>query len=118
MIKRDFKERRISPRINKELPINVIANGYDFVSNTQNVSCLGAYCHIDKYVPPFTRVKIKMNLPMQERGLRNDKEVECEGVIVRSEDAASGGFNVAIFFNRIKEAPKSRITDYINQFLA
>lgn len=117
MTRRDFKERRDTPRIAKELPVNIIANGYDFVTNTQNVSALGAYCHIDKYVPPFTKIKIKMNLPMQENGLRQDRQVECEGVIVRTEDAASGGFNVAIFFNRIKEVPRQRISEYINQFL-
>ena len=44
--------------------------------------------------------------------------VECDGVIVRSEDEEKGGFNVAIFFNRIAEAPRKKITQYINQCLA
>jgi hypothetical protein len=107
------KERRIHPRLNQTLPINVVANGYDFVTSTMNISCLGAYCRIDKYVPPFTRVRIKMELPLaSERA-----PVECDGVIVRSEDEAKGGFNVAIYFNRITEAPRKKITQYINQFL-
>ena len=110
-------ERRQNPRIDQNLPINVVANGYDFMTQTKNVSCLGAYCHIDKYVPPFTKVKIKMALPMQSGRMRVEKEVECEGVIVRSEDAASGGFNVAIYFNRIKELPRQDLASYVNQVL-
>lgn len=111
-------ERRIHPRVDHNLPINVVANGYDFMTQTKNVSCLGAYCHIDKYVPPFTRVKIKMALPMQSGRVRMEKEVECEGVIVRSEDAPSGGFNVAIYFNRIKEIPRQDLAAYVNQVLS
>jgi hypothetical protein len=108
------KERREHPRINQNLPINVVANGYDFVTSTMNISCLGAYCRIEKYVPPFTRVRIKMDLPMANS---QKAPVECDGVIVRSEDEAEGGFNVAIFFHKIAEAPRKKITQYINQFL-
>ncbi|MDD4940897.1 MAG: PilZ domain-containing protein [Candidatus Omnitrophota bacterium] len=114
MSKTTPKERRVHPRINQNLPISVVANGYDFVTSTMNISCLGAYCRIEKYVPPFTRVRIKMELPMA----RNEKApVECDGVIVRSEDEAQGGFNVAIYFNKITDAPRKKITQYINQFL-
>ena len=114
---RPAPERRQNPRIDQNLPINVVANGYDFMTQTKNASCLGAYCHIDKYVPPFTKVKIKMALPMQSGRMRMEKEVECEGVIVRSEDAPSGGFNVAIYFNRIKEMPRQDLASYVNQVL-
>ena len=113
----DLKERRIHPRIDHILPINVMANGYDFVTNTKNVSCVGAYCHIEKYIPPFTKVKIKMNLPINNNGIKTNNNVECEGVIVRTEDEAKG-FNVAIFFNRIKDEPRLRISQYVNQNIA
>jgi len=109
-----FKERRIHPRINQTLPINVVANGYDFVTSTVNLSCVGAYCWIDKYVPPFTKVRIKMNLPTAKNG---QNQVECDGVIVRAEDEAKGGFNIAIYFNKITDAPRKRIMQYVSQFL-
>jgi hypothetical protein len=111
------KERRQFPRIDKQLPINVGANGYDFVTNTQNVSCLGAYCHIEKYIPPFTKVKIKLNLPIMNNGVKVQCDVECKGVIVRTEDESSGGFNIAIFFNKIKNQPRQKISRYVSQFL-
>ncbi|MEW6075554.1 MAG: PilZ domain-containing protein [Candidatus Omnitrophota bacterium] len=112
-------ERRISPRIAQQLPINVIANGYDFATSTKNISCVGAYCHIAKYVPPFTKVNIKLNLPLADmHNRRGISVVECKGVIVRAEDEASGGFNVAIFFNGITDSCRKKISQYVNQFVS
>jgi hypothetical protein len=110
------KERRQFPRADTNLPINVIANGYDFSTSTQNVSCVGAYCHVDKYVPPFTRVMVKLALPIASNK-SNGAKVECKGVIVRTEDEVRGGFNLAIFFNAIKETDRQKISRYIRQFL-
>jgi len=117
MIKKG-KERRKHPRIDKRLPIKVAANGYDFATTTQNISCVGAYCHINKYVPPFTRVMIKLSLPLRnQKGSRN-ATVECKGVLVRTEDEDNGGFNIAIFFNDIREEQKKKIAAYVNQFVS
>lgn len=108
-------ERRLHPRIEKQLPMNILANGYDFSTTTQNISCLGAYCNIDKYIPPFTKIMIRLNLPFKSASTGHS--VECKGVVVRSEDASDGGFNIAIFFNNISETQKQRISQYVNQFI-
>ncbi len=116
MLKSSRKERRLHPRIDEQLPVEVVANGYDFSTNTQNISCLGTYCHIDKYVPPFTKVMIKMKLP----GAPKDKkrcDVECKGVIVRTEDEEQGGYNIAIFFNGIKDIARQKIAHYISSLM-
>ncbi|MBI4708581.1 MAG: PilZ domain-containing protein [Candidatus Omnitrophica bacterium] len=107
------KDKRQHPRIESELPIKVAANGYDFSTTTQNVSCLGAYCTITKYIPPFTKVLIKLTLPIGKA----HTGVNCKGVVVRSEDEATGHFNIAIFFNDIKENQRKKIEQYVNQFL-
>lgn len=112
------KERRHHPRLEQELPVNIAANGYDFTTATQNISCLGAYCHIDKYVPPFTKIAIKLSLPMFSENGSQPCAVECNGVIVRTEDDKKGGFNVAIFFNKIGNSQRQKISQYINQFLS
>lgn len=111
------KERRLYPRIEQSLPVKIAANGFDFVTTTQNISCLGAYCRIDKYIPPFTKILIKLNLPIANQKEKNSN-IECFGVIVRTDDVEDGGFNIAIFFNKIKEAQKQKISKYLNQFLA
>lgn len=113
-------ERRLYPRIETKLPLRVIANGYDFSTTTENLSCLGAYCHINHYVPPFTKLLIKLDLPITAaRGKVKDKPptLECKGVVVRTEDEVSGGFNIAIFFNGIEDAQRSKISQYLKRFL-
>ena len=110
-------ERRLYPRIDQQLPLKVTANGFDFSTSTKNISCLGAYCHIDKYVPPFTRVFIKLSLPVAAKEDDKGLDVECNGVIVRTEDAQTGGFNIAIFFNRIRNNQRKKISQYVNHLI-
>lgn len=110
-------ERRQYPRIEQRLPIKVVANGYDFITSTENVSCVGAYCRINKYMPPFTRVMVRLSLPIVTDNGRKKYNVECKGVVVRTEDETKGGFNIAIFFNEIKNYQRQKISHYINQFL-
>ncbi|MFA4854120.1 MAG: PilZ domain-containing protein [Candidatus Omnitrophota bacterium] len=113
---KSIKERRIHPRLEQKLPLNVAVNGYDFSTFTNNVSCVGAYCHLDKYMPPFTKISVKLCLPDESRAHKN-VVVECKGVVVRSEDEASGGFNIAIFFNEIRAEQRKKIVRYISRFL-
>jgi len=118
MTPRIRKERRLHPRIARQLPIKVAANGYDFNTTTENISCAGAYCHIDKYIPPFTKVMVRLSLPVKTKQGRKNLAVQCKGVLVRTEDEAKGGFNIAIFFNEIKEYQKKIISQYISQFIS
>jgi len=113
----NYSDRRLHPRIDHGMPINVMADGYDFMSTTRNVSCLGAYCHIGKYVPPFTKLCIKLKLPVKKARVSKKIEVACKGVVVRTDDDPSGGFNIAVFFNDIKPVQQHRIAEYINQFI-
>jgi hypothetical protein len=117
MAKHTKAERRQHPRLEQKLPVNVAADGYDFDTVTNNISCVGAYCHIDKYIPPFTKVAVKLTLPIMLKSGERDSNVECKGVVVRTEDETSGGFNIAIFFNEIKDAQRNKISHYISQFL-
>lgn len=110
-------ERRSYPRIEHALPIKIAADGYDFITSTQNVSAVGAYCNLEKYLPPFTKIAVKVTLPTLIRGKLENVDVECRGVIVRADDAKKGGFNIAIFFNGIKDNQRKKISQYINQFL-
>ena len=110
-------EKRQYPRIEQRVPLNIVANGYDFATTTQNISCLGAYCHIDKYIPPFTKIRVKLTLPIISNDKDNDCSVECNGVVVRTDDEKKGGFNIAVFFNQIKNNQRQKITQYISQCL-
>ena len=110
------KERRIHPRLDHKLPLNLAVNGYDFSTSTHNISCVGAYCHLDKYMPPFTKISVKLSMPNKGQVHKNTI-VECKGVVVRSEDEVKGGFNIAIFFNEMHDEQRKKISAYIKQFL-
>ncbi len=116
-MKKKGAERRQYPRIEQNLPLKIAVDGYDFITNTQNVSCVGAYCHLEKYIPPFTKIAVKVILPVMAGGRIRNINVECNGVVVRSEDEKKGGFNIAVFFNGIKESQRKKIAQYVNQFL-
>ena len=111
------KERRQHPRIESNLPVNIIANGYDFHTSTKNISCLGAYCRVSKYIPPFTRLAVGLELPMAGKAGVDKANVACSGVVVRTEDEKDGGFNIAIYFNQINTNQRKKLTQYIKQFL-
>jgi c-di-GMP-binding flagellar brake protein YcgR len=118
MTKQSRIERRQYPRVKKSLPLKIAADGFDFVTSTQNISCLGAYCHLDKYIPPFTKITVKLTLPMMTDNVeKKNCHVECKGVVIRTEDEEKGGFNVAIFFNEIKNPQKEKISQYLRQFI-
>jgi c-di-GMP-binding flagellar brake protein YcgR len=110
------KERRVYPRLDHKLPLNLAVNGYDFSTVSHNISSVGAYCHLDKYMPPFTKISVKLSLPNRAQ-VGKSTIVECKGVVVRSEDEANGGFNLAIFFNEMRNEQRKKIAQYISQFL-
>ncbi|MDO8662705.1 MAG: PilZ domain-containing protein [Candidatus Omnitrophota bacterium] len=116
-MKKSGLERRVHPRLQQNLPFKVAANGYDFSTTTENISCLGAYCQINKYIPPFTRVSIKLTLPIRAKESDKHCTIDCQGTIVRTEDKDKDNFNIAIFFSRINNSQRKIITEYINQFL-
>jgi len=118
MIRKKKEERRQFPRVEQKLPLKIAANGYDFATVTNNISCIGTYCHIDKYIPPFTKIAVRLTLPVTSRIQVKNYSVECKGVVVRTEDEISGGFNIALFFNDIKDSQRQKISQYINQFLS
>ncbi len=113
---KSVKERRVHPRLEHKLPFSVAVNGYDFSTITHNISCVGAYCHLDKYIPPFTKISVKLSLPCKDKK-NDDMMVECKGVVVRSEDEADGGFNIAIFFNQLRAEERKKIASYMSRFL-
>ena len=110
-------ERRLYPRIYQEIPFHIKTNGFDFTTTTKDISCTGAYCSIHKYLPPFTKLAIKMTLPLNSSNKQESLSVECKGVVVRTNDQGRNEFNIAIFFNEINDTQRKKILKYVNQFL-
>jgi hypothetical protein len=58
-----------------------------------------------------------MSLPVAKAVSARELDIECKGVIVRTDDADDGGFNIAIFFNGINNTQRQKISQYISRFL-
>jgi hypothetical protein len=112
-----IQERRRQPRVKKEVPLKILTEGYDFVTQTKDISCIGTYCYVDKYIPPMTKLAITLLLPTRLKPGDANNKIQCKGVIVRTEPNSPEGFNIAIFFNEISQRDKYKISHYINQFL-
>lgn len=83
------------------------------MTETFNISRSGAYCQVNEYVEPMTKLKISFLIPVQS-AKTSDKKVTCGGVVVRTEPSdLEEKYNIAIFFNEINERDRELISDYI-----
>jgi len=114
---REGQERRKHPRITKNLPLKISAGDFDIVTETENISCVGAYCKVERYLEPMTKLKILILLPTYLRKSIVTKKVECEGVIVRTENSGDHRYKIAIFFSDISSKDIKKISDYVSEQL-
>jgi hypothetical protein len=117
---RSGQERRRSPRVRKNIPLKISGDEFDLVTETENISCYGAYARVDKYIAPMTRLKVIILLPVKRRNKTIANKVECSGVIVRTENIPDKPkcFNVAIYFSDISDKDRQKILDYVNLHLS
>lgn len=85
---------------------------------THNVSCSGLYCHVARYLAPFTRVNVAMALPIRDGGRQaHNESFVIEGVVVRAEPVReappTGDYNVAIFFSGMTDEARTLLTQYV-----
>lgn len=107
------KEKRRHLRIARNLPIKLRHDDFDIVTETKNVSCVGAYCQVDRYVAPFTKINATLLLSAEK-----DKTINCKGVVVRVEkiqNTLEPQYNIAIYFNEISKVNMSRINHFIKE---
>ena len=113
-------ERRRHPRISERLQINLKAGEFDLVTETINLSPLGAYCQLNKHIPLMTNLKIALTLPYGDQGNEHDY-LECNGVVVRVEEILSQSnvdtlYDTAIYFNEIEESEKEKIASFFEEY--
>ncbi|MDP3142970.1 MAG: PilZ domain-containing protein [Candidatus Omnitrophota bacterium] len=109
-------ERRECPRIDKGLPLKISCGDFDIATETKNISAVGAYCSVDRYIAPMTKLNILLLLPFTKERKSVNKKVSCKGVIVRAEDPArsSDRYHIAIYFSDISKKDKKTLTDFLN----
>jgi hypothetical protein len=116
-----YQERRRYPRINKNMPLELKSGDSVVIAESINLSCIGAYCKVNKHIPLMTKLKIVFELLYDSEGNGGD-HVECHGVVVRIDEVLSenskvfGGYNVAIYFHDIEESEKNKIKNFVEKY--
>ena len=112
-------ERRRSPRIKREIALKIKLDEYDLVGQTRDISCIGANCTVNKYIPPFSLISIILLLPLKINNRNSICNVRCQGVVVRTEEDPQNNnvFNIAIYFNRLRQSDKTKLLQYVQQYL-
>jgi len=113
-----INERRQDPRLENNVPVKISQEDGDIVTETANISRSGAYCRVDKYIEPMTKLKINLLLTFKKNNKNVSKKISCMGVVVRSEKLPQeNDYNVAIFFNDISQRDSECIADYVCAYL-
>jgi hypothetical protein len=108
-------ERRRDRRHARSLPLRV---GHDSAEGLRaesiNVSTRGLYCKVPRYIQPFSKLKVALDLPFAERG---PTTVECEGVVVRvdpeRETPGAREYRLAIYFLDLDREEASVIESFL-----
>ena len=112
-------ERRRSPRVKQQVPLKIRLDDYDLVGQTRDISCIGTYCTVNKYIPPFSIISIVLLLPLKINNRNRVCNMRCQGVVVRTEENFENNkkYNIAIYFNRLNQSDKAKLLQYVQQYL-
>lgn len=112
-----LRERRRHPRAPERVVVAVTEDGTVLQTHTRNLSASGAYCTVNRFVPPMTKLDLQFELVNGSRHVA----IRCSGVVVRIEPAPTteqARYNVAIFFTELSDRNRSAITRFIRRRLS
>jgi c-di-GMP-binding flagellar brake protein YcgR len=103
-----IRDRRRNKRTNKPLKFRIIPEdaSHDIMGETKDLSCIGANCKMNKFIPSSTRVHLTLEFP--------DGDESFEGVVVRSEKVNVDEYNVAIYFSEIDFGIRKKIDRFVS----
>lgn len=112
-------ERRRHPRVKERLQLKLKAEDFDAVTETINLSSIGAYCPLNKCIPLMTSLKIALVLPHGDQGTEFEY-AECSGVVVRvdevpCQDNKGSVYNTAIYFDGLEEIEREKIATFLHR---
>lgn len=111
-------ERRRHFRLEHNVPVKISSADLDIVTETSNLSCSGAFCRINKFIAPMTKLKLNLLLPIRKNNKIVTKHVHCEGVVVRAESVSTDDyFETAIFFSDITPKDAQVIHDFVDSIV-
>ena len=112
------QERRRHPRVTERVALAISEAGQALQAETKNLSVSGAYCTMDRFLAPMTKLALQLELPNGPRRAT----IRCSGVVVRVEpiiaEADRGRFNTAIFFTDLSDRDRSAIERFVRRRLS
>ena len=115
----ETSERRRLPRVSERVPLAITEGGTVLQAETVNLSAAGAYCTLDRFLAPMTKLQLDYELP--DGGGRRTR-LRCTGVVVRTEPVIAspdkGRYAVAIFFTDLSERSRSALSRFVRQRLS
>jgi len=111
-------ERRRHARLDHAVALKISSGDSDIVTETQNLSSSGAFCLVNKYIAPMTKLKLNFLLPLKRNNKLVNKRISCEGVVVRSQSAVDqDSFQTAIFFSDIMPRDSQIIHEFVESVI-
>jgi c-di-GMP-binding flagellar brake protein YcgR len=118
---RSRKERRSTVRADARLSMRVAGPRNDgdltqVVTESQNISASGVYCHSPHYLAPLSKVDLAIVLPRLRAGRGSKDVITCEGIVVRCDAVARRGelpYELACMFCEMDPRRRQRIEEYV-----
>ncbi len=116
------RERRGSERADVRLSMRVdagaMAGAAKIVTESQNLSASGVYCHASHFLAPLSKVQLTIVLPRMPGGDGSPQElVKCDGIVVRCDqragDRSETPYELACMFSGLEPAQRGRIEEFV-----
>ncbi len=116
------RERRGSERADARLSMRVdagaMAGSSKIVTESQNISSSGVYCHASHYLAPLSKVQLTIVLPRTPRGDGTPQElVKCDGIVVRCDqragDRSETPYELACMFTGLDRGLRGRVEEFV-----
>ncbi len=112
-------ERRREPRAVEQLTLDLQDAATQLTAETKNLSASGAYCTLERFIPPMSKLQLHFELP--GNGTRRSA-IRCSGVVVRVEPVIApsgrGSYHIAILFTELSARDRSAISSFVRQRLS
>ena len=111
-------ERRRARRIDDSFAATLQDGDQTAESTIRNISASGAYCTVNRFIAPMTKIQVRFNLPDSDPSVT----IDCVGVVVRvtprAHEAQQALYDIAIFFSDISSRQQRQLKTYVEERMA
>ena len=108
-------ERRGAPRTSKRVTVSLTDSSAELVTETNNLSASGAYCTVNRFIAPMTKLTMRFNVSDGAHPVT----IHCTGVVVRTDPSVptphQARYSIAVFFSDVAERDRATITQFVRQ---